>query len=94
MHSFRFLVVDGTPKTRTFIANTIKNELGYTNTALVDDAAKAKQFLAEGNIDVALVDAELEGKMSGMDLLREARENDELKDTPFILRRGNLHNKS
>lgn len=88
MHSFRFLIVDGSQKTRTMIANTIKNELGSLNSALVEDAAKAMQFLAEGNIDVALVEAELEGSSSGIDLLREVRENDELKDTPIILMTG------
>ncbi len=87
MHSFRFLVVDATAKTRSLIASIIKNELGSTNTALVDDTQKAMQMLAEGNIDVVLAEAELKG-MGGVELLKEIRENEELKETPFILMTG------
>jgi len=77
------LVVDDYPTTIR-IVRTLLRRLGFTN---IDDACGGREALAKmRDTDYALVISDFSMKpMSGMELLNQARAEEKLRGTPFLM---------
>ena len=79
----RILVVDDFSTMRRIVRNLLK-QLGYENIVEADDGTTALAKLQTEKIDFCVTDWNMP-KMSGMELLKEIRDDDKLKDLPVLM---------
>jgi two-component system, chemotaxis family, chemotaxis protein CheY len=77
------LVVDDYPTMRRLMRNLLA-EIGFVNVELAEDGRSALKLLRERPFDLVISDWNMM-PMSGLDLLRVVREDEDLKDIPFIM---------
>ena len=79
----RILVVDDFSTMRRIVRNLLK-QLGYENIVEADDGTTALAKLQTEKIDFCVTDWNMP-KMSGMNLLKEIRDDEKLKDLPVLM---------
>lgn len=79
----KILIVDDFSTMRRIIKNLLR-DLGFTNTAEADDGATALPMLKSGGFDFLVTDWNMP-IMSGLDLLRAVRADEELKHLPVLM---------
>jgi len=77
------LVVDDYNTMRRIVRNLLK-QLGFDNTDEAADGAEALQKLRDKSFSLIISDWNME-PMSGMDLLKQVRADEKLKNLPFIM---------
>jgi len=81
--SMKILIVDDFSTMRRIIRNLLR-DLGYTNTEEADDGASALPLLKKGDYDLLVTDWNMPG-MSGIDLLRQIRSDEQLAALPTLM---------
>jgi len=79
----RILVVDDFSTMRRIVKSLLK-QLGYDNVIEADDGTTALVKLQSEKVDFCITDWNMP-KMSGMELLKEIRADDKLKDLPVLM---------
>ncbi len=79
----KILVVDDFSTMRRIIKNLLR-DLGFTNTQEADDGVTALPMLQSGNFDFLVTDWNMPG-MTGLDLLKEVRKDDNLVGLPVLM---------
>jgi two-component system chemotaxis response regulator CheY len=77
------LVVDDY-KTMVRIIRNLLKQLGFNNVEDAADGSQALEKLRGGNFDLVISDWNME-PMTGLQLLKEVRADDNLRPTPFIM---------
>lgn len=81
--NIKILVVDDFATMRRIVKN-ILTQLGYTNIIEADDGTTALEIMQKEKIDLIISDWNMP-KMTGLDLLKNVRDNAEIANTPFIM---------
>jgi len=81
--NMKVLIVDDFSTMRKIVRNIIK-QIGFKNIIEADDGKSAVKELKKGKVDLILCDWNMP-EMSGIDLLKTVRSDDELKDIPFVM---------
>ena len=81
--SMKILIVDDFSTMRRIIKNLLR-DLGFTNTYEADDGTTALPQLKSGNFDFLVTDWNMPG-MTGIDLLKEVRGDEELASLPVLM---------
>ncbi|RMO00886.1 Chemotaxis protein CheY [Pseudomonas coronafaciens pv. zizaniae] len=81
--NMKILIVDDFSTMRRIIKNLLR-DLGFTNTSEADDGLTALPMLQSGAFDFLVTDWNMPG-MSGIDLLRQVRADDRLKNLPVLM---------
>ena len=81
--NMKVLVVDDY-KTMVRIIRNLLKQLNFNNVDEASDGSSALRKLREGSFDLDISDWNME-PMTGLQLLKEVRSDDRLKDTPFIM---------
>ncbi len=81
--NMKVLVVDDY-KTMVRIIRNLLKQLNFNNVDEASDGSSALRKLREGSFDLVISDWNME-PMTGLQLLKEVRSDDKLKDTPFIM---------
>ena len=81
--NLKFLVVDDFATMRRIIRNLLK-ELGFNNVDEAEDGVNALQKLRSERFDFVISDWNMPN-MTGIDLLRNIRADEQLKDTPVLM---------
>lgn len=81
--NMKILIVDDFSTMRRIIKNLLR-DLGFNNTVEADDGLTALPILNKGGIDFVITDWNMPG-MQGIDLLRNIRNNPELKSLPVMM---------
>ncbi len=81
--NMKILVVDDFSTMRRIIKNLLR-DLGFTNTDEADDGSTALPMLQSGKYDFLVTDWNMPG-MTGIDLLRAVRSDDNLKNLPVLM---------
>lgn len=81
--SMRILIVDDFSTMRRIIKNLLR-ELGFNNTEEADDGTTALPMLKSKKFDFLVTDWNMPG-MQGIDLLKEVRADENLKDLPVLM---------
>lgn len=79
----KILVVDDFSTMRRIIKNLLR-DLGFSNTDEADDGNTALPMLQTGKYDFLVTDWNMPG-MTGIDLLRNVRADDNLKSLPVLM---------
>ena len=79
----KVLVVDDFAAMRRILKNVL-GQIGLTNIIEADDGTTAIDVLKDNKIDLIVSDWNMP-KMSGLDLLKTVRSNEDTKDTPFLM---------
>jgi len=79
----KFLVVDDMPNMIRTIKNMLRH-LGYHYTTGAGDGLEALGVLKRKEIDFVITDWNMPN-MTGIDFLRKARSDDDLKEIPFLM---------
>ena len=79
----KVLVVDDFAAMRRILKNVL-GQIGVTNILEADDGTTALDVLKENKIDLIVSDWTMR-KMSGLDLLKSVRSNEDTKNTPFLM---------
>jgi two-component system chemotaxis response regulator CheY len=79
----RILVVDDYNTMRRIVRNLLK-QLGFENVDEAADGGEAFKKLQEDNFNMVISDWNME-PVTGMELLKQVRANDKLKNLPFIM---------
>ena len=79
----KILIVDDFSTMRRIIKNLLR-DLGFTNTSEADDGLTALPMLQSGAFDFPVTDWNMPG-MSGIDLLRQVRQDERLKSLPVLM---------
>ncbi|WP_249583851.1 chemotaxis response regulator CheY [Pseudomonas viridiflava] len=79
----KILIVDDFSTMRRIIKNLLR-DLGFTNTSEADDGLTALPMLQSGGFDFLVTDWNMPG-MSGIDLLRQVRQDERLKSLPVLM---------
>ena len=79
----KILVVDDFSTMRRIIKNLL-SELGFTTMSEADDGKTAWPMLQTGNFDFLVTDWNMPG-MTGLDLLKQVRADEQLKTLPVLL---------
>lgn len=79
----KILIVDDFSTMRRIIKNLLR-DLGFTNTAEADDGNTALPMLKGGSFDFLITDWNMPG-MTGIDLLKACREDEELASLPILM---------
>ena len=79
----KILIVDDFSTMRRIIKNLLR-DLGFDNTQEADDGQTALPMLQSGNFDFLVTDWNMPG-MQGIDLLKEVRKSDALKNLPVLM---------
>ncbi|PCI30605.1 MAG: chemotaxis protein CheY [SAR324 cluster bacterium] len=79
----RILVVDDFSTMRRIVKNILR-QLGFNNVAEADDGTTALAKLKTEKIDFVVTDWNMP-KMSGLELLKEIRSDDSMKDIPVLM---------
>ncbi len=81
--NIKILIVDDYDTMRMVIKNLLR-QLNFTNTEEASDGAEASEKLNKDKFDLIISDWNME-PMTGIQLLREVRADDNLSDIPFIM---------
>lgn len=81
--NIRILIVDDFSTMRRIIKNLLR-DLGFTNTAEADDGTTALPMLRGGGFDFLITDWNMPG-MTGLDLLKTVRADEQLKHMPVLM---------
>jgi len=81
--NMKILIVDDFSTMRRIIKNLLR-DLGFTNTQEADDGNTALPMLRGGDFDFLITDWNMPG-MSGIDLLREVRNDEKLAALPVLM---------
>ena len=81
--NMKVLVVDDFATMRKILRNVLR-QIGFTNITEADDGKTALNELKKGKFDLVLCDWNMP-KMPGIELLKEMKSDDDLKDIPFIM---------
>ncbi|MEA2085229.1 MAG: response regulator [Thermodesulfobacteriota bacterium] len=81
--NLKILVVDDFATMRRIVKNILK-QLGYNNIVEADDGTTALEILEKEKVDLIISDWNMP-KMTGLDLLKNVRNNAEMAGTPFIM---------
>jgi two-component system chemotaxis response regulator CheY len=81
--NMKILIVDDFSTMRRIIKNLLR-DLGFTNTDEADDGNTALPMLKTGKYDFLVTDWNMPG-MSGFDLLKAVRADEDLKDLPILM---------
>lgn len=81
--SMKILVVDDFATMRKIIRNQL-GQLGYKNLDEADDGATALPKIQSGGVDFVVCDWNMP-KMSGLDLLKAMRSDENMKGVPFLM---------
>ena len=84
----RFLIVDETPTFREALANILR-KLGFRNMSTLGDGHTALHLMKENPVGFIICEKNLT-HVSGIELLREIRENPEFNRVPFMLMGGDI----
>ena len=79
----KILVVDDFATMRRILKNVLK-EIGFSNTSEAENGRHALRELKKNKYDLILCDWNMP-EMSGLELLKQIRADDELKDLPFVM---------
>ncbi len=79
----KILVVDDFSTMRRIIKNLLR-DLGFTNTDEADDGNTALPMLKTGKYDFLVTDWNMPG-MTGIELLKTVRDDDDLKSLPVLM---------
>ena len=79
----KVLIVDDYSTMLRILRNLLR-QLGFCNIDEASDGAQALQKMRGGNFGLVLSDWNMQ-PMTGLQLLKQVRSDDELKSTPFIL---------
>lgn len=85
--NLKVLVIDGTSFVRKVVTKSLTS-LGVQNIIEVADAAAAVRRLRNESFDLVVSDSQLP-TMTGFELLQYIRENERIKETPFLMLTGN-----
>lgn len=81
--NMRVLIVDDYKTMLRIIRNLLK-QIGFNNVEEASDGSAALDIMRNDQIDLVISDWNME-PMTGLQLLKEVRADDNLKDTPFIM---------
>ncbi|MES9898400.1 MAG: chemotaxis response regulator CheY [Sedimenticola sp.] len=81
--NMKILVVDDFSTMRRIIKNLLR-DLGFTNTHEADDGTTALPMLKTGHFDFLVTDWNMPG-MTGIDLLKEVRSDNDLVSLPVLM---------
>ncbi|MDP4546717.1 MAG: chemotaxis response regulator CheY [Marinobacter sp.] len=81
--NMKILIVDDFSTMRRIIKNLLR-DLGFTNTEEADDGNTALPMLKNGHYDFLVTDWNMPG-MSGFDLLKAVRADENLKNLPVLM---------
>ena len=81
--NIKVLVVDDFATMRRIVKGALKH-LGFTKITEAEDGSMALQELKKEKFGLVLCDWNMP-KMTGLDLLKEVRSDESLKNTPFIM---------
>ncbi|MBJ6137429.1 chemotaxis response regulator CheY [Marinobacter litoralis] len=81
--NMKILIVDDFSTMRRIIKNLLR-DLGFTNTEEADDGNTALPMLKNGHFDFLVTDWNMPG-MSGFDLLKAVRADENLKNLPVLM---------
>ena len=81
--SMKILIVDDFATMRRIMKNILK-QIGFSNILEADDGTTALEQLGKSSVDLIISDWNMP-KMTGLDLLKEVRNTDGLKDVPFLM---------
>ncbi|MCP5405124.1 MAG: chemotaxis response regulator CheY [Pseudomonadaceae bacterium] len=81
--NMRIMVIDDFQTMRRIIINLLR-QLGFTNMIEADDGSTAWDRLQTEKVDLIISDWNMP-KMTGMDLLRRVRADEQMRATPFIM---------
>lgn len=84
MKKIRLLIVDDAKFIRDLVQKTLRNEYPSMEIAEAVDGRKAQSILQNNSFDLILCDWEMP-EMSGIELLQWVRNQENLKEQPFIL---------
>ncbi|WNW11119.1 chemotaxis response regulator CheY [Pseudomonas sp. DTU_2021_1001937_2_SI_NGA_ILE_001] len=79
----KILIVDDFSTMRRIIKNLLR-DLGFTNTSEADDGLTALPMLQSGAFDFLVTDWNMPG-MTGIELLRNVRQDERLKNIPVLM---------
>ena len=79
----KILLVDDFAAMRRILKNVF-SQIGLTNIIEADDGTTAIDVLKENKVDLIVSDWTMP-KMSGLDLLKTVRSNEDTKNTPFLM---------
>mgnify|MGYP002859498435 CR=1 FL=1 len=82
-NDLKILVVDEFSATRTLVINQLR-KIGYTNTIEAEDSFSALARLKSAFFDLVVIDWSV-FDICGLDLLRQIREDSELKQIPILM---------
>ena len=82
-HNMKILIVDDFSTMRRIIRNMLR-QLGYNNIVEAEDGAEALSLLHREKVDFVISDWNMPN-MSGLDLLKAIRADDNLKPLPVLL---------
>jgi len=88
----KILVVDDFSTMRRMIRNMLR-QLGYNDVIEAEDGAIALAMLQKGKVDLVISDWNMP-HMSGLELLKAIRADDELKAIPVLLVTANTSNEN
>ena len=81
--SMKILIVDDFATMRRIMKNILK-QIGFSNIIEADDGTTAMEELKKTPVDLIISDWNMP-KMTGLDLLKNVRGSDALKDVPFLM---------
>jgi Response regulator containing a CheY-like receiver domain and a GGDEF domain len=81
--NIKILIVDDFSTMRKIIRN-ILTQLGFKNILEADDGTTALEILKKEKVDLIISDWNMP-KMSGLELLKAVRSDENLKDIPFVM---------
>jgi two-component system chemotaxis response regulator CheY len=81
--SMKILIVDDFATMRRIMKNILK-QIGFTNIIEADDGTTALEELKKNSVDLIISDWNMP-KMTGLDLLKQVRSMDDLKEVPFLM---------
>jgi len=81
--NMKILIVDDFSTMRRIIKNLLR-DLGFNNTSEADDGNTALPMLKNGSFDFLITDWNMPG-MTGIDLLRAVRADEQLADMPVLM---------
>lgn len=79
----KFLVVDDSPTMRRIVINALKT-FGYSDVVEAGDGQEALDQLAKNKVDFVITDWNMPN-MSGLDLTKAIRANDNTKSLPILM---------
>lgn len=87
----KILICDDSPNMLRTVANMLRG-LGYTNVIRADDGDTALRRIRSEKVEMVMCDWNMP-RMTGIEVLRAVREDDQLKSLPFMMVTGEMDEK-